>query len=31
MVAELPVAHGGELNVETNEGEGSEFIISLPV
>jgi signal transduction histidine kinase len=24
-------AHGGELNVETNEGEGSEFIISLPV
>ena len=24
-------AHGGELKVETNEGEGSEFIISLPV
>ncbi len=24
-------AHGGELNVETNEGEGAEFIISLPV
>jgi signal transduction histidine kinase len=23
-------AHGGELNVETKEGEGSEFIISLP-
>ena len=23
-------AHGGELKVETNEGEGSEFIISLP-
>jgi signal transduction histidine kinase len=24
-------AHGGELQVETKEGEGSEFIISLPV
>jgi len=24
-------AHGGELNVETKEGEGSEFIIKLPV
>jgi len=24
-------AHGGELKVETNEGEGSEFIILLPV
>ena len=24
-------AHGGELKVETNEGEGSEFIINLPV
>jgi signal transduction histidine kinase len=24
-------AHGGELNVETKEGEGSEFIILLPV
>jgi signal transduction histidine kinase len=23
-------AHGGELNVETKEGEGSEFIIKLP-
>jgi two-component system NtrC family sensor kinase len=23
-------AHGGELRVETNEGEGSEFIIQLP-
>ena len=23
-------AHGGELNVETIEGEGSEFIIRLP-
>ena len=24
-------AHGGELRVETREGEGSEFIILLPV
>ena len=24
-------AHGGELSVETKEGEGSEFIIKLPV
>ncbi len=23
-------AHGGELNIETREGEGSEFIIQLP-
>ena len=23
-------AHGGELKVETKEGEGSEFVISLP-
>ena len=23
-------AHGGELKVETREGEGSEFTISLP-
>ena len=24
-------AHGGELNVETKEGEGSTFIIQLPI
>ena len=24
-------AHGGELKVETKEGEGTEFIFSLPV
>ncbi len=24
-------AHGGELQVETKEGEGSEFIISIPI
>jgi signal transduction histidine kinase len=23
--------HGGELNVETKEGEGSEFVIQLPI
>ena len=23
-------AHGGEIKVETKEGEGSEFIITLP-
>ena len=23
-------AHGGEIRVETKEGEGSEFIIQLP-
>jgi light-regulated signal transduction histidine kinase (bacteriophytochrome) len=24
-------AHGGELKVETKEGEGSEFVIQLPI
>ncbi|MBA2561385.1 MAG: sensor histidine kinase [Chitinophagaceae bacterium] len=24
-------AHGGELKVESNEGEGAEFVILLPV
>ena len=24
-------AHGGEIKVESKEGEGSEFIIQLPV
>jgi signal transduction histidine kinase len=24
-------AHGGELKVQTKEGEGSEFIIQLPI
>jgi signal transduction histidine kinase len=24
-------AHGGELKVETKEGEGAEFIIQLPI
>jgi len=24
-------AHGGEIKVETKEGEGTEFIIQLPI
>jgi signal transduction histidine kinase len=24
-------AHGGEIKVESKEGEGSEFIIQLPI
>ena len=24
-------AHGGELRVETKEGEGAEFVIELPI
>jgi len=24
-------AHGGELRVETKEGEGAEFVIQLPI
>jgi signal transduction histidine kinase len=24
-------AHGGELKVESKEGEGSEFVVQLPV
>ena len=24
-------AHGGEIKVETKEGEGSEFIVELPI
>ena len=31
MSYDIVKAHGGELKVETKEGEGSEFIISLPV
>jgi signal transduction histidine kinase len=30
-VYDIVKAHGGELKVETKEGEGSEFIIQLPV
>lgn len=30
MAFDIVNAHGGELKVETKEGEGSEFIIHLP-
>ena len=30
-IYDIVKAHGGELKVETKEGEGSEFIILLPV
>ena len=30
MSYDIIKSHGGELNVETKEGEGSEFIISIP-
>ncbi len=30
-VYDIVKAHGGELKVETKEGEGSEFIILLPI
>ena len=31
LAYDIVKAHGGELKVETTEGEGSEFIIQLPV
>jgi len=31
LAYDIVIAHGGELKVETKEGEGSEFIIKLPV
>ncbi len=31
MAYDIVKAHGGELKVETSEGEGSEFIIQLPL
>jgi len=30
-IYDIVKAHGGELTVETKEGEGAEFIIGLPV
>ena len=30
-IDDIVKAHGGELKVETKEGEGSTFIIQLPV
>ena len=31
LAYDIVKAHGGELKVETKEGEGSEFIIQLPI
>ena len=31
LAYDIVKAHGGEINVETKEGEGSEFVIQLPV
>ena len=31
LAYDIVKAHGGELKVETREGEGSEFIIELPI
>lgn len=30
-IYDIVKAHGGELKVETKQGEGSAFIISLPI
>jgi signal transduction histidine kinase len=31
LAYDIVKAHGGELKVESNEGEGSEFVIQLPI
>jgi two-component system NtrC family sensor kinase len=31
MSYDIVKAHGGEIKVETKEGEGAEFIIQLPL
>ena len=31
IIYDIVKAHGGEFKVETKDGEGSEFIIQLPV
>jgi len=31
LAYDIVKAHGGEIKVETNEGEGSEFIVQLPI
>jgi two-component system NtrC family sensor kinase len=31
LAYDIVKAHGGELKVEAKEGEGSEFIIQIPV
>jgi signal transduction histidine kinase len=30
VIGQIIKAHGGEIKVETKEGEGSEFIVVLP-
>ena len=30
-IYDIVKAHGGEIKVETKEGEGTEFIIQLPI
>jgi len=30
LAYDIVKAHGGEIKVETNEGEGSQFIIQMP-
>ena len=30
-IYDIVKAHGGELKVETKEGEGTDFIIQLPI
>jgi signal transduction histidine kinase len=30
-IYDIVKAHGGEFRVETNEGEGTEFFIQLPI
>jgi signal transduction histidine kinase len=30
-IYDIVKAHSGELKVETNEGEGAEFVIQIPV
>ena len=31
LAYDIVKAHGGEIKVETNEGEGTKFIIQLPI
>jgi len=31
LAYDIVKAHGGEIRVETKEGEGSEFIVQLPI
>jgi signal transduction histidine kinase len=31
LAYDIVKAHGGEIRVETKEGEGSEFVVQLPI